>query len=284
MNSGVNVPVPLGRIGALEVRLAKNLREIRWAQKLRYHVFYEEMDAKAASLAAAIFKRDADKFDAICDHILVLDHDNMITKPFRKPRPQVVGTYRLLRSDVAEKFGGFYTASEYDIAPLLARKQGLKFLELGRSCVLKPYRNKRTVELLWHGIWTYVLAHKIDAMIGCASFEGIEPNAHAQALSFLHHNALAPEEWRVQALPERYQEMNLMPADAFDPKRALASLPPLIKGYLRVGAYVGQGAVIDHQFSTVDVCMIMPVANIAARYIDHFGADAGRFSGKSKDA
>ncbi len=280
MNLAVQVPNPLGRIGQLEVRLAKGVREIRWAQRLRYQVFYDEMSAKATTPAAAIFKRDADKFDAICDHILVLDHDNMICKPFRKPRPQVVGTYRVLRSDVAKKFGGFYTASEYDIQPLLDRKANLNFLELGRSCVLKPYRNKRTVELLWHGIWTYVLAHKIDCMIGCASFEGVYPAAHAIPLSFLHHNCLAPEEWRVKALPEQFQNMNLLPADEIDQKRALFTLPPLIKGYLRVGAFVGEGAVIDHQFGTVDVCIIMPVERIESRYIDHFGADAGRFSNK----
>lgn len=280
MNSGVKVPEPLGRIGSLEVRLAKGVREIRWAQKLRYQVFYDEMSAKVTTPAAAIFKRDADKFDAICDHILVLDHENMIHKPFRKPRPQVVGTYRVLRSDIANKFGGFYTAGEYDIAPLLERKKDLKFLELGRSCVLKPYRNKRTVELLWHGIWTYVLAHKIDCMIGCASFEGVDPATHATPLSFLHQNSLAPEEWRVKARPEQYINMNLLPASEVDPKRALFTLPPLIKGYLRVGAFVGDGAVIDHQFGTVDVCMIMPVANIAERYIEHFGADASRFSEK----
>lgn len=264
----------LGRLGSLEVRLATTAREIRRAQKLRFKVFYEEMSA-VPSGAALLSRRDMDEYDPLCDHILVLDHD-VPPKPFRKPKPQVVGTYRLLRQEVADRHWGFYTAGEYEIAPLLEANPHGRFLELGRSCVLKPYRTKRTVELLWHGVWTYVLHHRMDAMIGCASLEGTDPDRLALPLSFLHHCALAPEPWRARALGRRYVPMNRMSREAVDPKAALHALPPLLKGYLRVGATVGDGAVIDRQFGTTDVLVILPVSAINPRYIDHFGPAANR--------
>ncbi len=261
----------LGRLGALEVRLARTAAEIRRAQKLRFNVFYKEMSA-VADAAAYLARRDVDLFDAICDHLLVLDH----SVPTWGRRPAVVGTYRLLRQDVAERQAGFYSAGEFDIGGLVARHERLKFLELGRSCVLPPYRNKRTVELLWHGIWTYVLEHGIDVMIGCASLEGTDPDRLALQLSFLHHFARAPEPWRALALPHRYVELNRMPKSAVSPKAALQVLPPLIKGYLRLGAFVGDGAVIDRQFGTTDVLIVLPVSQINSRYVDHFGPGAER--------
>nr|WP_239467818.1 GNAT family N-acyltransferase [Microvirga arvi] len=264
----------LGRIGSLEVRLATTAKEIRRAQRLRFKVFYGEMSA-APRGAALISRRDVDAYDAICDHLLVLDHD-VKRKPFRPAKPKVVGTYRLLRQDLAERHGGFYTRGEYDIAPLLKAHPNLRFLELGRSCVLKPYRNKRTVELLWHGIWTYVLHHRIDVMMGCASLEGTDPRELALPLSFLHHYAAAPAEWQARALPGRFTAMDLLPKAAVDPKAALRALPPLIKGYLRLGATFGTGAVIDRQFGTTDVLVVLPVSAINPRYIDHFGPAANR--------
>lgn len=264
----------LGRIGSLEVRLATTAREIRRAQRLRFKVFYEEMSA-APNGATLLSRRDVDSYDAICDHLLVLDHD-VKRKAFRPAKPKVVGTYRLLRQDVAERHGGFYTRGEYEIAPLLKGHPHLRFLELGRSCVLKPYRNKRTVELLWHGIWAYVLHHRIDVMIGCASLEGTDPQKLALPLSFLHHYAAAPADWQARALPERFTAMDILPKEAIDPKAALHALPPLIKGYLRLGATFGTGAVIDRQFGTTDVLVVLPVSAINPRYIDHFGPAANR--------
>ena len=270
-------PESLGRLGALEVRLARTSAEVRAAQALRYRVFYEEMSALPDS-RAMLTRRDTDGFDRICDHLLVIDHDDVEVRPFRKARPRVVGTYRLLRQSVAERHGGFYTAREFDIAPLLARHADLDFLELGRSCVLKPYRTKRTVELLWHGIWAYALRHGVDAMIGCASFEGTDPSRLALPLSFLHHHAAAVADWRVGALPGRGVTMNRLPIEAVDMKAALATLPPLVKGYLRLGAMIGEGAVIDEPFGTTDVLVLLPVARISERYVRYYGADAGRYA------
>jgi L-ornithine Nalpha-acyltransferase len=257
----------LGRVGSLEARLAQTAAEVRQAQKLRYRVFYEQGPA-IPNPGRLFARRDVDSYDAICEHLLVLDHaapDGHLAN-----RPAVVGTYRLLRQALAEECGGFYSAGEFDIGGLIARHGNLQFLELGRSCVLAPYRNKRTVELLWHGIWSYVLQNRLDVMIGCASLDGTDPKQLALPLSFLHHYARAPEAWRARALPRRYIEMNRMSKEAIDPKAALRMLPPLIKGYLRLGAYIGDGAVVDHEFGTTDVLIVLPVSAINERYIEHF--------------
>ena len=263
-------PKIYGRLGSLEVRLACKNGEIRRAQRLRYKVFYEEMSAVPGALAM-LSRRDEDAYDAVFDHLLVIDRGDA-GDGRRWRRPKVVGTYRMLRQEVADLHDGFYTQGEYDIAPLLAAKPDYSFMELGRSCVLKPYRNKRTLELLWQGVWSYVREHGADVMVGCASFAGTDPSAHAEALSFLYHTALAPEDWRVRAHERLRVDMNMMPREQVNARRALKALPPLIKGYLRVGAYVGDGAVIDHQFGTTDVFVIMPVEAINSRYFAHFGA------------
>lgn len=264
-----------GRIGPLEVRLASSKADVRKAQRLRYHVFYNEMAAKASATNWAS-RRDKDPYDAICDHLLVYDTGRAAedTKTgFRRPREQVVGTYRVLRQDMIPAHQDFYTQGEYDIAPLIANKSPrYRFMELGRSCVLKPYRNKRTVELLWQGLWTYVREHDVDVMIGCASFTGTDPREHEMALSFLYHEALASPDWYVRAHDRLFVDMNMVPKDKVDAKAALKALPPLIKGYLRLGAYVGDGAVIDHQFGTTDVLIVLPVGRIDPRYFEHFGA------------
>ena len=256
----------LGRLGTLEVRLARTAADVRRAQRLRFDVFYKEMSAVPAAVVR-LARRDIDPYDAVCDHLLVIDH---------AARSSVVGTYRLLRQEMAARQGGFYSAAEFDVAALLARHRDARFLELGRSCVLPAYRNKRTVELLWHGIWSYFLAHRLDVMIGCASLEGTDPDALALPLSFLHHFARAADPWRVEALPQRRVEMNRMPAAAIDRKAALHALPPLIKGYLRLGGRIGDGAVIDRQFGTTDVFIVLPVGAISTRYIGHFGDAAQR--------
>jgi putative hemolysin len=257
----------LGRMGSLEVRLAQTAAEVRQAQKLRYRIFYREGSA-VPNPARLFARRDIDGYDAICDHLLVIDHTTSANHPLNKPA--VVGTYRLLRQPLAEEYGGFYTAGEFDIGALIARHSHLHFLELGRSCVLTPYRNKRTVELLWLGIWTYVMQNRLDVMIGCASLDGTEPKRLALPLSFLHHYARAADEWRARALSERYVEMNRMSKEAIDPKEALRMLPPLIKGYLRLGGTVGDGAVVDHEFGTTDVLIVLPVSAIKQRYLEHF--------------
>lgn len=259
----------LGRIGTLEVHLSTSACEVEAAQRLRYRVFYEERGAGAR----CDLSRDADRFDDICDHLLVVDTALAVPN-----RDRIVGTYRLLPRAKAAETGGFYSSAEFDVDVLTARHPELRLLELGRSCVLPAYRSRRTVELLWQGIWAYTRRHGIDAMAGCASFEGTVPARHAEALSFLHHNCRASGEWAVRAVDKRFASMDLMPAEAVRARDALAAMPPLIKGYLRLGAMIGEGCVVDHEFGTTDVFVVLPVAKISARYINYYGADAQRFA------
>jgi putative hemolysin len=269
---GRHAPCLLGRIGPLDVRLAATRTEIEAAQRLRYKVFVEEMGARLP-LEAMQQERDFDIIDRYCDHLLVLD-----TALGGDPETQIVGTYRLLRQDVAERHDGFYSQSEFDVADLAGRQRGKRFLELGRSCVLPAYRTRRTLEALWQGNWAYALEHRIDVMFGCASFSGDKPHAHALALSFLHETVAARDEWDVRAVAGRGLSMDMMPVEAITPRAALSAMPPLVKGYLRLGALVSREAVVDRAFRTTDVLVILPVKQISGRYINHYGADASRFT------
>ena len=270
--SGLPSGAPLGRIGTMEVRLARNEEEIAAAQEVRYRVFHEELGALALA-ADARDRRDADRFDEVCDHLLVID-----TSLSGPEHQRIVGTYRLMRQESAAATGGFYSSDEFELETLVARHPALRFLELGRSCVLPGYRSRRTIEVLWQGIWAYVNHYGIGAMVGCASFHGTVPAAHAQALSFLAQNCRAEGEWQVSAVASRFHEMDLMPAEAINARTAFAVMPPLIKGYLRLGARIGDGCVVDHAFGTTDVFIIMPVAAISSRYVSYYGAEATRFA------
>ncbi len=258
----------LGRIGPLEVHLALTDEEVDRAQELRYRVFCEELGANQSRIDE-MSRRDADRFDDVCDHLLVID---------TQAGGEIVGTYRLLTQNRAAATGGFYSSDEFEIEGLVARHPALRFMELGRSCVLPAYRSKRTIELLWQGIWAYVRRNEVAVMTGCASFPGTQPAAHAQALSFLAHNCRAEPLWDVRAVADRYHATDLMPAEAIDPRVALAAMPPLIKGYLRLGARIGDGCVIDHDFATTDVFIVLPVSAIAQRYINYYGSEAERFA------
>jgi L-ornithine Nalpha-acyltransferase len=215
--------------------------------------------------------RDEDRFDAICDHLLVIRHGLPEPDGILIDGGELVGTYRLLRQDVADQHGGFYTAGEFDIAPLLARNPAARFLELGRSCVLKEHRSKPVVELLWQGIWDYVRLHNLDVMFGCASLEGTDVSSCADALSYLAHFAAPDQQWHAGAHHGNSVDMRIKPISEIDQKRALRALPPLIKGYLRLGCAIGEGAVIDLQFNTIDVLILLPVSKINPRYFERFG-------------
>lgn len=251
----------LGRLGGLQVRLARAPSEVEAAQELRHRVFQFETGKSDCT------GRDFDHLDAWCDHLIVTDEASGM----------IVGTYRLLREERAAQAGGFYSQGEYDLNALLSRKPGRRVLELGRSCVLAQFRTKRTAELLWQGIWAYCRRWNIDLMCGCASFSGTVPALHALPLSFLHHHAQASGDWTVRAHVDRHVEMDMMPVEAVDLRTALNAMPPLIKGYLRLGAMFGNGAVVDHEFGTTDVLVILPVERISSRYIAHYGAGADRF-------
>jgi putative hemolysin len=271
MTRGTTLAEPKARpvdltVGALEVRLAENEAEIAAAQELRYRVFYEEMSARPTPEMAAA-KRDFDSFDPFCDHLIVLDRQK------GAGAAGLVATYRLMRRSGAERRGQFYSVDEYDIAAIVAHPG--EILELGRSCVDTAYRSKAVMQLLWKGISDYVFHYNIEIMFGCASFPGTDPAEHATPLSYLFHRHMAPPEFRPRAIPSRYVKMDILPLAGIDERRALASLPPLIKGYLRLGGFVGDGAVIDHQFGTIDVSVIVVTERVSDKYYRHYARAEG---------
>lgn len=252
------------RSGNLRIRLAADKAEINAAQALRYKVFCTEMAATpTAAMAAA--EREYDSFDDYCDHLLVFDENR------GGGARSVVGTYRLMRREAAARCGQFYSADEYDISRLLAYPHGI--LEVGRSCVDRNYRSGATMQLLWRGIAAYIFYYDIDILFGCASLPGIEPAFLELPLSYLYHHHLAPPSLRPRARPERYIAMNSLPPDAIDRKAALRALPPLIKGYLRLGGTIGEGAVVDESFGTTDVCVVVKTDMITEKYHRHYIRD-----------
>jgi L-ornithine Nalpha-acyltransferase len=247
--------------GPLQVRLAENPADIDAAQALRYRIFYDKLGARPLP-GMEQRRRDSDSFDQICDHLLVFDHSR------GTGGDAVVGTYRLIRRAAAARIGTFYSAAEYDISPLISYPG--EILELGRSCVDAGYRARPVMQLLWSGIATYVSHYDIAVMFGCASLPGTKPDALAVPLTYLYYHHLAPPALRARALPERYVDMRRLDSRAIDPSRTLAALPPLIKGYLRLGGFVGDGAVIDEQFNTTDICIVVKTNLVTEKYSRHY--------------
>ena len=249
--------LPLLRAGNLEVRLARSEEDIKAAQMLRYEVFYEECGAQPDE-AMALSKQDISPIDDFCDVLLVIDHAHN----------KIVGTYRFMLREAALEHGEHYTALEFDISKLLTYPG--QIMELSRSCVHKNYRTKPTMQLLWRGIGAYTHLNEVALFFGCASFKGTDISKYRQAFSYLHHFHLAPPELRTKALPSHYQDMNLIPKDEVDPKQAMRQLPPLLKAYLRVGGFIGEGAFIDHNFNTTDVCIIVKRDTVGERYVQRY--------------
>ena len=206
--------------------------------------------------------RDFDSFDPFCDHLLVFDNDR------GNGADAVVGTYRVLRRNGAKARGQFYSVDEFDIAKLLTFDG--EILELGRSCIKQGYRSGSTMQLLWRGIAQYVFRYDIRYLFGCASLQGTNTDLLKLPLSYLYHNHLAEAEICPKALSDRYCSMDLMSPDSIESQAAIKALPPLIKGYLRIGGVIGDGAVIDEQFGTTDVCVILETSRVTDKYSKHY--------------
>ncbi|HWT09156.1 MAG TPA: GNAT family N-acyltransferase [Roseomonas sp.] len=249
------------RSGNLGVRLARNEAEVDAGQALRYRVFYEEMGAHADAATAAS-RRDRDAFDAVADHLVVVDHDR------GEGAESVIGTYRLIRRHAAAKLGRWYSAAEYDISRIIAFDG--EILECGRSCVDAAYRTRGSMQLLWSGIAAYIFKHDVGILFGCASLHGTDLDVLADQLTYLAANHMAPEAIRPRALPDRYVDMLRKDPAGIDVKATLAALPPLVKGYLRLGGFVGDGAVLDHQFNTTDVAVMVKTDLITGKYSKHY--------------
>lgn len=245
-------------IGSLHLFLARTPEDLFAAQKLRYKIFAEDLGA--TNLLDPVLNPKGDPFDHVCDHLLVKDLE---TK-------EIVGTYRLARRDAAQTFGSFCTASEYDLRPLLKTSESI--LELSRSCVAPAYRTLPTMQLLWRGLAEYALGYDISFFFGCASFHGTDPSRFAQALSYLYYTHLAPEEFRPRTLPDYYVDMRLLKKEEVDVRKALREMPPLIKGYLRVGGFVGDGAFVDKPFNTTDICIVVQTDHLTKRYAHYYNA------------
>lgn len=237
---------------SFSVKIATTEAELRAVQALRYDVFVRELGA-AGPLVDHEAGLEQDRFDRYFDHMLLCDDAT----------GDVVGAYRLLRDDQAVAAGQFYSEDEYDLE--LLKSSGRRLLELGRSCVRRDYRGGIVMYHLWTGLAQYIQDHNIDILFGVASFHGTDVSALAQPLSLLHHNHLAPPELRVRARTDHFQDMDILPADRLDRKRAMLQVPSLIKAYLRLGGYIGEGAYVDHTFNTTDVCLVMDMARMNPR-------------------
>lgn len=266
VSRGAGMKIDLGRY---RVQIARTEAERMAAQRLRYRVFVEELGAKVSAEEHAA-RREWDRFDPWFDHLILIDL--LETSP--DPLDAVVGVYRLLRGEVARSGPGFYGASEYDLGPIEA--SGRASVELGRSCVAREHRGGAAMHLLWNKLAEYVLSQKIEILFGVASFPGTDAEPLAEALSYLHHHHMAPPELRVRACSARYLDMKMLPPEAIEPARALRRIPPLIKAYLRFGGKVGEGAFIDEQFNTIDVCVVMDTEQMAAKHRDFYNRNQAR--------
>lgn len=250
-----------------ELRLAQDETDLQAAQRLRYEVFVQELGADGP-LVDHENQREADAYDPFYDHLILTD-----TRRQEAGLDPVVGVYRLLRSSAADRAGGFYSQLEYDLEVLI--KSGRPLLELGRSCVHRDYRGGAAMLHLWNGVARYIQEHEVEVLFGVASFHGTDVRALAHPLSLLADRHLAPSDLRVRARADHYQPMDLLPTAAIDRKRAMLETPSLIKAYLRLGGFVGEGAYVDHAFNTTDVCLILDVARMSARQKALYSAGDG---------
>ncbi|MHA6344079.1 GNAT family N-acetyltransferase [Roseivivax sp. CAU 1761] len=235
-----------------ETRWAADAEDLRAAQRLRYDVFVAELGGGGAGVDHAA-RLETDRYDAVARHLLLIDR--------AAPGAPVIGAYRLLDGAAAERAGGFYSAGEYDLAPLLGA--GRRVLELGRSCLHRDYRGGPGMMLLWQALGEHVQQAGVEILFGTASFHGTDPGRYVHALSNLHHRHRAPAALRPRA--REAVAMDLLPAEAVDRRRAVLETPALIKAYLRLGGAVGEGVYVDRDFNTLDVMMVMEVAALDAR-------------------
>ncbi|MBK0328480.1 GNAT family N-acetyltransferase [Rhodobacteraceae bacterium F11138] len=246
-----------------EVKLADTAAELHAAQALRYDVFVRELGG-GGPLVDHEQGLERDRFDPFFDHLLVT----------HVPTRTVAGVYRLLRQEQAERAGQFYSEDEYDLGAL--KSSGRPLLELGRSCLHRDFRGGMAMYHLWNGLARYVQEHGIEILFGVASFHGTDPAALAQPLSMLRHGHLAPPGLRVRALPQHYQSMDLVPQEQLDRVAAMKATPALIKAYLRLGGFVGDGAYVDHGFNTTDVCLVLDVHQMTERQKRLYSGQVGR--------
>jgi putative hemolysin len=247
-----------------EVRLTRNKEERRMVRQLRYEVFVVEEGASATEEQRAL-REEYDDYDKNAEYMAVFHNG------------KIVGTYRIIDKKAAEKMGGFYTETEFNISKI--KKASDNIAEMSRACVAAEYReNALVMRMLWAGLSEYVLRRRIAVLFGVASFVGQKPVESAQAISYLYYNHLSPLRLRARVIPENFAEgadprmskMNILPRAFVDEDMAKKQMTPLIKGYLRMGATFGQGVFIDKPFNTYDVFVMLQSKNMDAAYQKHF--------------
>lgn len=239
------------------VRLARK-DELDFVYRLRYDIFFDEMGASSASADAT--KKDQDKYDDHCDHLVVFSDD------------QIVGTYRLLP---LVRLGGTplapYSQSEFDLEPIRKSFGDTALLELGRSCIHPSFRNGQIARLLWAGIAQYMLAHDVRALLGCVSVHDL---SHLQAVrlartfrdrGFWSDQYQAPVQSDFQ-VDESYGRELTAGHVHLVPENALELMPPLLKGYLNLGARICGGPAHDAEFHCHDYLMLLDRKHITPRY------------------
>ena len=247
-----------------EVRLARDNNEILAAQRLRYKVFIEEFGASLPKNDKNE-RLERDKFDQYCDHLILIDK----WSKNNNDGPPVVGTMRLMDSTVAEKALGFYSATEYHLDKLVAKHKNS--LEIGRACVDKKYRASIAMHFLWLGLADFVINRNVTLMFGVASFNGHNVLQFGSALTLLKEKFSAPEALGFKARAVGYIDMNIIPLDLLDQKKAMAQMPSLLKAFLRMGARISDGASFDSQFNTIDVGVMMLTDLMNSKYKERYG-------------
>jgi putative hemolysin len=237
------------------VSLACNASEIREAQRLRYHVFFEEMGATSSSaISNANIGLDVDEYDAHCEHLLVRDDAT----------GQVVGCYRIMRPETARCRGAFYSDSEFDLSRLNPLRT--RTAEVGRACIHPDFRSGSVIMLLWSGLAQFMLENRYEYLIGCASVNLADGHGNAVAVYRKMQCAnLAPPEYRV--FPRQPY-----PVDRFSAIEPIlpARVPPLLKGYARLGAWICGAPAWDADFNTADLFVLLPIARLPVSYTKHF--------------
>ena len=245
----------------IDCYFAESKKEIKLAQRLRYKVFFTEHDKKLLSLK--YFKKDADQYDQFADHLIVTHKYSKFAKT------KVVGTYRLLKSTSAKKCG-FYSKEEFQIDKMISNHQNQNLLELSRSCIDLNFRKKNILQFMWKKIHHYILQNKIDVLFGMASFLNVQPEAIKTELTYLYQRFLMDEKIRVSALDHRKVNMNITNLENVSELSIIKNLPTLVKAYLRLGAKIGDGAVVDKIVKTTDIFIYLPYKNISETYLKKF--------------
>ena len=262
------------KVRDFEVRFTRNKEERRQVRQLRYTVFVEEEGASATEEQKQL-REEYDSYDRFAEYLAV----------FHQGR--VVGTYRIINRDAAEKMGGFYTESEFDISKI--KKSGANIAEMSRACVDPAYRdNALVMRLLWVGLGEYIMRNKIGIVFGVASWAGTNPAMSAQAISYLYYNHLSPLRLRatvdttklVEGVNPKLTRMNILPEVFVDRAEAMRQMTPLVKGYLRINATFGRGVFIDKPFNSYDVFVMLQTKNMDAVYRKHFFGTDESFEGE----